>query len=38
MPMNREYTPKNYAKDAIRAKDAKFEAQKTAFAPLFFRL
>jgi hypothetical protein len=32
-----EYTPKNYTKDAIRAIDAKFEAQKIAFAPLTFQ-
>ncbi|MDR2718923.1 MAG: hypothetical protein LBB89_12790 [Treponema sp.] len=29
-----EYTPERYTKDAIRAIDAKFEAQKIAFAPL----
>jgi len=32
-----EYTPKDYTKDTIRAVDAKFEAQKIAFAPLTFQ-
>jgi ubiquinone/menaquinone biosynthesis C-methylase UbiE len=32
-----EDTAKNYTKDAIRAIDAKFEAQKIAFAPLTFQ-
>ena len=32
-----EYTPKTYTKDSIRAIDAKFEAQKIAFAPLTFQ-
>jgi len=32
-----EYTPEYYTKDAIRAVDAKFEAQKIAFAPLTFQ-
>jgi hypothetical protein len=31
------YTAENYTKDAIRAVDAKFEAQKIAFAPLTFQ-
>jgi len=30
-------TPKDYTKDTIRAVDAKFEAQKIAFAPLTFQ-
>jgi hypothetical protein len=33
----RGYTTENYVKDAIRAVDAKFEAQKIAFAPLTFQ-
>ena len=32
-----EYTKENYIKDKIRAVDAKFEAQKIAFAPLTFQ-
>jgi len=32
-----EDTPENYTKDTIRAIDAKFEAQKIAFAPLTFQ-
>jgi hypothetical protein len=32
-----ENTPKDYTKDTIRAIDAKFEAQKIAFAPLTFQ-
>jgi hypothetical protein len=32
-----EYTSENYTKDTIRAVDAKFEAQKIAFAPLVFQ-
>jgi hypothetical protein len=32
-----EYTNENYIKDKIRAVDAKFEAQKIAFAPLAFQ-
>ena len=32
-----EYTNENYRKDKIRAVDAKFEAQKIAFAPLAFQ-
>ncbi|GBU28126.1 hypothetical protein R84B8_01684 [Treponema sp. R8-4-B8] len=32
-----EYTTKNYTKDTIKAIDAKFEAQKIAFAPLTFQ-
>jgi len=32
-----EYTNENYIKDKIRAVDAKFEAQKIAFAPLTFQ-
>jgi hypothetical protein len=32
-----EYSPKNYTKDNIRAINAKFEAQKIAFAPLTFQ-
>jgi len=32
-----ENKPKNYTKDTIRAIDAKFEAQKIAFAPLTFQ-
>jgi hypothetical protein len=32
-----EYTNENYKKDKIRAVDAKFEAQKIAFAPLAFQ-
>jgi len=32
-----EYTKESYVKDKIRAVDAKFEAQKIAFAPLMFQ-
>jgi hypothetical protein len=32
-----EYTSENYTRDAIKAVDAKFEAQKIAFAPLAFQ-
>ena len=32
-----EYTKENYTKDKIKAIDAKFEAQKIAFAPLTFQ-
>ena len=32
-----EYANENYAKDKIKAADAKFEAQKIAFAPLAFQ-
>ena len=32
-----EYTTKNYTKDTIKAIDAKFDAQKIAFAPLTFQ-
>jgi hypothetical protein len=32
-----EYTKRNYTEDKIRAVDAKFEAQKIAFAPLVFQ-
>ncbi|MDR2942128.1 MAG: class I SAM-dependent methyltransferase [Treponema sp.] len=32
-----KHIPENYTKDAIRAIDAKFEAQKIAFAPLTFQ-
>jgi hypothetical protein len=32
-----EYTQEHYTKDAVRAIDAKFEAQKIAFAPLTFQ-
>jgi len=35
--MNFVNIPKNYTKDAIKAIDAKFEAQKIAFAPLTFQ-
>jgi len=36
MPMTK-YANEHYSKDAIRAVDAKFEAQKIAFAPLVFQ-